>query len=248
MPQRRQELGDRAALRRLDADGLAAWMAARRGRCTPAEALRVLRHPFVTTELVDDVAIDRRLTAALAVRRAVARHPRAAPTTAMRFVPGLFWRDLVEITLDVRLSPAVRRAAERYLLMRLPTMAIGERIAAARRCTGLALAHLQDDPEPRVLAAALDNPRLSEGMLLRRISDPRVHPRLLDVVARNDRWSTRYAIRLALGRNPQTPFQVQWRILPGLRRADLAAIADDPRHSSVVRRRAEELGSPGPNA
>lgn len=223
------------------AEALRVFVAAHAGSLAPAQARKVLRSPYVDAELIDALIADKGLRGSYAVRRSVARHPRAAVTTALRLVPGLYWRDLVELTVDVRISPQVRRSAERYLLRRLPGMAAGEKIAVARRAHGAVLDALRDDAELRVLGAVLDNPRLREEALLRLLHDTTRHPRVLARVAQSRRWRMRYAVRRALAANPQTPFAVQLPILESLRRGDLEAIADDPAQSSVARRRASEL-------
>ncbi|RMH15144.1 MAG: hypothetical protein D6696_21450 [Acidobacteria bacterium] len=208
------------------------------------EAQQILRNPYVTTEVIDELAANRSLISSHEVRGAIARHPRTSLTVALRFVPGLFWRDLMELSLDVRIKPRVRRAAEKHLLLRLPQLALGERITLARRAGRAVLVELRGEREERVIAAMLDNPRLTEELLLPLAADPTARPQVLDRLAANARWRTRYRLRAALSRNPQTPFRVQRAILPGLKRRDLERVASADELSSVVRRWAEELLSP----
>lgn len=201
---------------------------------------RVLRHPFLSAEVIEALFEVPRLRRAYEVRSRVARHPKTPVALASRLVPDLYWRDLVETSVDMRLAPTLRRAAERYLLDRLPRLATGERIAVARRAGAQVLARLRHDPDPRVIAALLVNPRLTEGLVLPLASSASAPPRVLDALAKNDRWAHRYAIRRAMALNPQTPFAAQRRILAGLRVADLEQVTRTAALSSVVRRWARE--------
>ncbi len=208
---------------------------------TPRQVYRVLRNPFVTAEAIEALLGVRGLLASYQVRSAIARHRRTPETVALRFISGLFWRDLLEISVDMRLSPAVRRVAEKYLVRRLGRLTAGEKMAVARRAAHVVLAHLRQDPSLHVVKALLQNPRLIEAVLLPMIASESTLPRILDLVASNPRWGLRYEVRLALSRNTRSPFRVILDILPNLRRCDLEAVANQESHSSVVKRRADEL-------
>ncbi len=208
---------------------------------TARDVLRVLRNPYVTGEVIEALLAARSLLASYPVRSAIARHRRTPETVALRFISGLFWRDLLEITVDVKIGPAVRRVAEKYLLERLSRLTVGEKTALARRATAAVLARLRQDPSLRVVKALLKSPRLTEPLLLPMVANESTQPRALDLVASDPRWGARYEVRLALARNPRSPFRVIFEILPTLRRRDLLAVAELDAHSSVVRNRASEL-------
>ena len=216
-------------------------MVAQARELTPRQVYRVLRNPYVTAEAIEALLGIRGLLASYQVRSALARHRRTPETVALRFISGLYWRDLLEISVDMRISPAVRRVAEKYLVRRLGRLTVGEKMAVARRAASGVLAHLRQDPSLHVVRALLQNPRLTEAVLLPMVASESTLPRILDLVARDPRWGTRYEIRLAMARNTRSPFRVILRILPGLRREDLTAIAAQESHSGVIRRRADEL-------
>lgn len=207
---------------------------------TMREVRQILLNPYVTAEVIEELSAARHLLAGYDMRRAIARHRRAPEVVALRFLPGLFWRDLLEIVLDVRLRPSVRRAAEKYLVQRLPRLTVGEKISLARRGGGEVMAQLRRDPNLRVIGAWLDNPRLTEQLVVL-LAAGATSPRVLDLVAKSERWGRRYEVRAALGRNAATPFRAAFALLPTLRRDDVAAIAHDERQSTVVRNRAAEL-------
>jgi len=234
----RDELG--ARLSRANSKQLLELVAGTRG-LTPRQVYRVLRNPYVTAEAIEALLGVRGLLASYQVRSAIARHRRTPETVALRFISGLYWRDLLEITVDMRISPAVRRVAEKYLVRRLGRLTLGEKIAIARRAAADVMSHLLKDPSLHVIKALLQNPRMTEAVLLPMIASESTMPRVLDLVAGDPRWATRYEIRLALCRNTRSPFRVILDLLPALRRQDLATIARQESHSSVIKQRADEL-------
>ena len=228
-------------LREAGTEELVALVRERSAELDPALVGQALRNPFCTAEVLEEIAAERRLLSQYEVRRALALHPRAPEVLAMRFVPGLYWRDLMELGLDTRLRPTLRRAADLQLAARLPQLALGEKMSLARRASAGVLDQLRHDPSPRVIAALLDNPRLTEGVLTPVVSKTSTPPAVLELIAADRRWGVRYPLRLALVRNPSTPLETAWRILGMLRKADLKPVAADPRLPEAVRRRARVL-------
>jgi hypothetical protein len=145
------------------------------------------------------------------------------------------------IGLDTRLHPRLRRAADQYLLARLPALAVGEKVSLARRAAPAILVQLRRDPTPRVIAALLDNPRLTEGTLSPLVHGETTPAPVLELIAADRRWGNRYPLRLALVRNPATPLSAALRLVPALQKPDLRAVAADPRLSEPLRRRARLL-------
>jgi hypothetical protein len=233
-------------LREAGSEELLALLRARAGELTAPAVRHALRNPYCTAEAVEAVAAEQRLLSFYEVRRDLAFHPRTPETLAARFVPTLWWRDLMALALDTRLRPALRRTAEVHLGARLPEMAVGEKVALARRASSGILSQLRHDPSPQVIAALLDNPRLTEGLLVPLLHGGSTPPAILELIANDRRWGVRYPLRLALVRNPATPLKVSWRLLEALRKADLRPVAADPRIPEPVRRRARVLlGDPG---
>lgn len=228
-------------LREAGSEELLALLRARAGELTAPAVRHALRNPYCTAEAIEAVAAEQRLLSFYEVRRDLALHPRTPETLAARFVPTLWWRDLMALALDTRLRPALRRTAEIHLGARLPELAVGEKVALARRASPGIIAQLRLDPSPRVIAALLDNPRLTEGMLAPVLHGASTSPVILELIANDRRWGVRYPLRLALVRNPATPLKISWRLLEALRRADLRPVAADPRIPEPVRRRARVL-------
>ncbi len=210
------------------------------------EAVRqVVRNPYADHEVMEALAGVQRLLEVYEVRRALAFHPRAPEALALRFVAGLFWRDLLELGSDVKVRPPLRVAADRYLAERLPSLAEGEKMSIARRAGANVLARLRHDPSRRVIAALLENPRLTEATLYPLVRREATPGPVLALIAESTRWGMRYELRTGLAANPSTPIEIALRLLPGLKRGDLAAIAAAERVAGSVRGRARALAGGG---
>lgn len=211
----------------------------------PVTARQAFRNPFLSGDLIERLVEAPALRAAYEVRSEAARHPRSPRLLALRLVPGLYWSDLVRVGTDPRLHPLVRRAADLRLGERLPGLSVGEKMAIGRSASRAVLAVLRNDPSPRIMAALLENPRLTEGVLAPLVASENASPQVLGVIAASARWGVRYPIRVALCRNPQTPLASILPLLPMLKKPDLEAVAADPRAKLPVRRRAELLARGG---
>lgn len=241
---RRTDLARR--LREAGAEELHALLRRHDDELGAAEARQALANPHLGREGVELLAERRDLLTAYEVKKGIALHPQAPSVLARRMLVGLYWRDLLAAGQDTRLSPALRRTADRTLSDRLPGMSLGEKVNIARRAgTGL-IAHLRNDPSPRVMGALMQNPRLTEGSLMPVLSRDTTPGPVLETVANDNRWGVRYPIRAALAKNPSTPPQAALRVLPHLKKHDLRAVARDVRIPAPVRKRADLLLGRGP--
>lgn len=211
---------------------------------TLRELRQLLLNPFVDGEILTELASVRTLTRSPAAKAAIAAHARTPEAISTRFLPHLFWRHLLDISVNGKLRLSVRRVAERHLIERLPRLALGERIALARRASPAALGALLKTEEAGVLTAALDNPRAKEEVFMPLLRGAETSPQALALIAGHPRWRGRYEIRLALCRQPRTPFQHLQDLLPGLRRDDLKELLLIDDHSSLVHRWIRDLLHP----
>lgn len=207
----------------------------------PISLRQLFRNPHLNRQVIELLLADRRLLAFHEVRKELARHPQTPEVRALRFVSGLFWRDLLELASDNRSRPRIRRAAERHLVERIQGLGAGEKVAIARRAGPLLVSQLRHDHEPRVVGALLENPRLTEGALLPLVSSDTARPEILALVARHPKWGVRYPVRVSLARNRRTPVQTALSLLPMLKKQDLKGIEQDRRMNVAVRRRAAVL-------
>lgn len=239
--------GDRLGDRLLDAneDELSALISGRLPEIDARAARQAFRNPFLTGALIEALVASPELAAAYEVRREVVLHPRAPRLLALRFVAGLYWADLVRVGTDPRLHPVVRRAADQRLIERLPGLAAGEKMAVARSGSAAVISALRLDPTPRVTGALLENPRLTEGLLMPLAASDRASPAVLARLASDARWGVRPGVRYALCRNPATPLASAFALLPLLAKRELEAVAHDLRLPLPLRRRAQLLSGSG---
>jgi hypothetical protein len=194
----------------------------------PEEVALLLRNRAATAEMIVRVARRRALTLVREVRVGIVRNPRTPLVLARRFLPHLFWADVADAASDLRLSPVLRRDAEKLLRLRLPELALGERIALARRGSRGIVEILREEADAGVLRALAGNPRITEADVLRVVGRPDVPASFLAWLADQSSWAQRRAIRLALLRTAGTPPASALRLIPGLSRRDL----DDLRHDA----------------
>jgi hypothetical protein len=239
-----QDLGRR--LREADSDELLRLLKEHAPELDVAAAQQALRNPYLTGEGLAVLLQCQHLLKSYEMRRDLALDPRTPEAQAIRFVATLYWRDLVRVGRETRVKPTVRRSADTNLINRLPGLAEGEKIAIARTVGAGVLPHLRHDSSPRVTRALLENPRLTEGILAPLVNKSGTPPAVLEVIASDRRWVSRYTIRVGLSRNPATPLAVALRLLPTLQKLDLKAVASDLRLSAQRRQRARVLLGEGP--
>src|SRR5439155_12544841 len=99
----------------------------------------------------------------------------------------------------------IKRAAEDGIVARLEQTSLGERLSMARRASGRVAAALLLDPEPRVIEAALDNPFLTEALVVRSLKHQKALPPLVEILCRHSDWCHRRDIQIALLQNENTP-------------------------------------------
>lgn len=225
-------------LRTADSKELAELVRTRREELGPDSVRYALRNGYVDGHVIDELVEHPRLRRFYEVRRAIAAHPRTSQTRAVGLIAGLYWRDLARIGADSRVKPAVRRAANQRLGERLGRLSVGEKVVLAREAGAGLIPRLLQEREALVLEALLDNPRLTEPMLVPLVNSAVAAPDLLRRVAADRKWGSRYAIRLALCRNPATPPDLAVSLLAGIRKGDLRAVVADSRVSAAVRQRA----------
>jgi hypothetical protein len=102
----------------------------------------------------------------------------------------------------------------------------GERTAAARGRDRMVLDRLLHDRDIRVVAALLDNPRVTERDAVKIAAMRPTTGEILERLAAHPRWGHRYRVRKAVAFNPGAPSPLARAILPTLLRQDLAELAE----------------------
>jgi len=102
---------------------------------------------------------------------------------------------------------------------------VGERCSAARGKDRFKLDRLLHDRDYRVIRILLENPILVERDVVKIAAMRPTRPDVLREIAGHRKWASRYAVRKALGVNPNTPPSIARRLLPSLLKQDLRAVA-----------------------
>lgn len=205
------------------------------------EVLAILEHPYASPQIVARIANQPRLTSFYSVRARLVAHRNTPRGQALKFVHYLFWTDLLRMSTNVHVPPAVRRAIDVNLASRVGQLSVGEKMTMARSCTRELIPALLRDASPRVLAALLANSRMTEEALLVAMNGDSFHSEKLRVLAADPKWSRRYSIRLAIARHPQSAHATAASQLRHLRRNDLGEIARSEQIPLFIRRCAERL-------
>src|SRR5262249_17496859 len=151
------------------------------------------------------IAQSHRLSAFYAVRLRLVEHRATPQAHAVKLVHYLHWPDMVRLSVDVRVSQAVRRAIDTQLLLRIDKLTLGEKIASAKRCSAALIKVLLFDPDPKVFSSLLLNQRGREDDMLPIAGSDRASAEKLQLIAADRKWSSRYTVRKALVMNPLTP-------------------------------------------
>ncbi|MEA2337124.1 MAG: hypothetical protein QOE82_1131 [Thermoanaerobaculia bacterium] len=228
-------------IRSFSRDELTAFLAANAGSLVEDEAIAVLDNLNVTSAMCQTIARTPHLAAFNSVRLRLVQNRVTPLTHSVKLVHYLSWPDLLRLSVDVTVPAQVRRAIDSQLLIRLETLALGEKIAAAKRCSAALIKVFLFDPDPAIFASLLVNARLREEDLLVLAASDRASAEKLRFLAADPKWSFRYAIRRTLAMNPSTPRAAAASQLRFLTRRDLRDIHDHPATSIYLRRCIERL-------
>ena len=199
------------------------------------EMLLLLRNRHAPQQLLSRIGRDRRWTASHELKKHLVRHPRTPLVLARSLLPHLFWKELAEISSDLRVHPVVRRQAEALLTVRIEQLSLGERIALSRRASRGLIGCLIEAGDDRVLRGLLGNPRLVEGDAVRIAASPCSAPEFFRHLAGHPTWGSRRAVRMALLRNSRTPVQVALRLVDRMPVGDLRGLVKDVKVPRIVR-------------
>lgn len=212
-----------------------------RGGLDDLQLLEVLRSPYCSTRIAELVATDRSSLSMQSVREKLAAFPGLSHAQAMNLLGSLSWSSLIAVAQSPRTPPLIRRQAERKLILQVPSLTRGEKVAVARRAHRALLPALIACKDDRILEALLDNPRMVETDLVVLITTGEPPADFLTAVARHHRWSRCYRVRLSIVAAPGSPLPLALSILVQLPKRDQRLLADRPDLSERLRSAAEAL-------
>lgn len=223
-----------------DRRGLLVLVAERLGQLTERDAAQILRHPHASEGVILEILSSRVLMASRSVRRLVAGHPQTPRHDALHALDDLLWRDLMDLGRDTRTPPPVRQAANRRLREGLRSMASGEKIALARFAHPDLFRDLFAEPDLRVLAALLQNPRLTAADVQAWVAAGRPRPESLAALARDATWSRRPPVRAILVVHPDLPRASALSLLASASREELRRVVGQPGVDPLLKACAKE--------
>ncbi len=97
------------------------------------------------------------------------------------------------------------------------------------------------DPNPYIAKSALQMSTFTASEVERVARSRAVKEEVLEVIAKDRRFSRKYPVRRALVGNPKTPVAISLQILPGIAPRDLKSLRMDRNISDAVRSRARQL-------
>jgi hypothetical protein len=200
------------------------------------DLLRLLERGDLPQEVVRELANHPEAQHKYKVRFALARHPKTPRLVSLPILKFLYLFDLVRLTQTPAVPTDLKIIAEETILKKLEGVPRGEKISLARRGTGRLAASLLVSADPELTRAALENPYLTEGHLLKVLTRENLPPAAVELLAQHERWSLRYYVRLALIRNPLTPLARVLAFLPEMAVIDLREICLDHRMPGPVRK------------
>jgi hypothetical protein len=205
------------------------------------EVLHVLRSPYCTAQVAEEIASDRRLLDGHAVRERLAGFPGFNFSRAMDFLGTLPWTSLIALAQAPKTPPVVRRQAEQRILTQFITMALGEKVALARRAHRAIFGALVTTGEGTVLSALLNNPRLVENDILIMLNTSEPPPEFFAALARHHKWGQYIQVRRALVECPHTPYPLALSILVQLPLGELKRALERPDVPENIRNAASSL-------
>jgi len=212
---------------------------ARNPHLQESDLLRLLERKDLPQEVVRELANHKEALRNYTVQFALVRHPKTPRLVSLPILKFLYLFDLVRVPQTPAVPTDVRMVAEETILKKVEGMPRGEKISLARRGTGRLAAGLLISPDLELVRAALDNPYLTEGHLLKVLAYEKLPHAVVDLVAQHERWSHHYHLRLALIRNPLTPLARVLAFLPDMAVTDLRDICLDHRMPEPVRKYVE---------
>ena len=169
------------------------------------QALAFLQRRDLNADMLASLARNPEAMKSRKVLLALIAHPRTPRHISIPLLRRVFVFDLMQVTLTPAVAADIKRAAEDQLIVRLETLSTGEKTTLAKRASGRVAAALLQDEDARVVAPALDNPQLTESLVIQAVMKPRAPAILFELVSEHRNWCLRPEVQLALLRSEKTP-------------------------------------------
>lgn len=171
---------------------------------------------------------------------ALVHNPATPGSIAQALLPHLHLFELLQVSFLPGGTPDQRYAADRAIIQRLPTTALGNKMTLARRASPAVAGALLKEGDPRLMEPCLGNPRLKEVEILQFLNGGRGNAESISMIARHPRWKQRPNVQLAVLKNPKTPPVWHTLLLPRMKTADLRNLLASRRLSSRHKKLVEQ--------
>lgn len=170
-------------------------------------ALALLNQADLPPDVIENLGKSSVATKSRKLKFAIVRHPKTPRYVSLSLIRQLFTFDLMQVALTPAVAGDLKMAAEEVLIHRLETISAGEKLSLAHRASGRVASELLLDAEPRIIHAALENPRLTEDLVTKALLCNEGSAELVSAVCTHSKWSLRREIRIALLRNEHTALE-----------------------------------------
>lgn len=198
------------------------------------QALAFLQRRDLSAEMLTSLARNPEALKSRKVVLALIAHPRTPRHVSIPLLRRIFVFDLMQVTLTPAIAADIKRGAEDQLLVRLETLSTGEKTTLAKRASGRVAAALLQDEDARVLTPALDNPQLTEAMLVQALMRPLAPAGLFELASEHSKWCARPEVQLALLRSERTPIGKAREFVTHFREDVLREVLPEPRLSELL--------------
>jgi hypothetical protein len=168
-------------------------------------ALALLTRRDLPPNVIEAISKNPAVTKNRKVNLAIASHPRAPRHVSLPLTRYLYTFDLVKIALLPAVPADVKVAVDETIISRLEQISEGERLTLAKQASGRVAGALLLDRQERIVQAALNNPKMTEAIVIKALGDREATAAMVRLVCSHSQWSVRRDIRLALLRNQHTP-------------------------------------------
>lgn len=168
-------------------------------------ALALLTRRDLPPNVIEAIAKNLALSRNRKVNLAIASHQRAPRHVSLPLTRYLYTFDLVKIALLPTVPADVKIAVDETIISRLQQISEGERLTLAKQASGRVAGALLLDRQERVVQAALQNPKMTEAILIKALANRGATAAMVGLVCNDRQWSLRRDVRLALLRNQHTP-------------------------------------------
>lgn len=162
------------------------------------------------------------------VRLALCKNPKTPQKITFSLIKFLRVFDLADLTRNNVLPVNVRVRIEGEISEKIPAMALGIKIALAKRANSNVLTKLIEEGLREVVAVCLDSPYMTEGDIYKIISMKKISLHIIRMIAEHPKWSARYQVRWALIINKHAPLVCIIKFLKDMKTTDLKELYAAP--------------------